>query len=752
MNQASQSDNGSAPDAPSGLLPADLLRGAWRRKSRVLMGLLLGLLAGALCWTLWTPTYESQMQLLVVKKKVPEAQRSDVSPQIPEFEDYLSAQQALLSSPLIVRRAVEEARLHRLDSLEGEADPVAAIIKNLRVTRDSEARSGHALLSLGYRSTVPEDCKAVLEAIVAGYKGYLAETQSGAAGEIGKIFTQWRDEVQKGIGEKREVYQRLRAATPATEWTGKDGVNLSESRLGQLESERLRLTMRRTELQGRLAALTKARQQGATHEELVQMITHWSQAWQNPAEKEATVVQKIDTRLHEQLLALRLQEQSLPASYGPGHPQARAIHEQIQLAEQMLRREASREDPGEAQSAPEPESGLNPGPVLRPADIVNGYMTALQEDLESATQLQEKLSGLAQKEQAQARRINDLNEDMEALRSEIASAEQLQQQIVQQLQGLTVFHDSDLYHAEVISPASAGLLVAPVPWLVFPVAALFGLFLGGGLAWSAEVNDKSFRNPGEIRSRLGLPVIGHTEYAWMPARSKRKAGRNGREPASTLCTYFVPDSTESEAYRRIRSMVCHTNGRPKSVIQITSPNRGDGRSTVSANLAVSLAQMGRRVVLVDADFRAPSLHRLFSVPRDKGVASVLAGQSNLADAIRSTSVENLSVLPCEKSSAGATERLSLDSFQRLVCELRKRFDFVLIDTPPVLGTSDASVVAHHADVVLLALRNTRDVRPLAEQAVQTLTDQEAHLLGVVVNNPLRNRSRNRGYEDLRLQA
>ena len=339
-----------------------------------------------------------------------------------------------------------------------------------------------------------------------------------------------------------------------------------------------------------------------------------------------------------------------------------------------------------------------------------------------------------------------MNEDLDTLRREITGAEKLGQQIVQQVQSFGVFHDSDVYQAQIISPAVAGRLVAPLPSLMFPVAAFLGILVGSGLAYSAEAKDQSFRTPAEIRERLRVPVISHTDYCRIPYRRRRQASGNGQTLSSVLGTYFIPDSAAAEAYRHVRSMLCFGgNGRPKSVVQITSPNRGDGATTVAANLAVSFAQAGRRVVVVDADLRRPSLHDVFVVSREVGMMSVLTGLSDLSGAIQSTSVKNLSVLCCESGSVESSELLSSGKFKGLLDELRGRFDFVLVDTPPVLGPSDACTVAHHADVVLLTLQNTKHARPAAEQAVQTLTDQQATLVGVVVNNPVPHGSRNHGY-------
>src|SRR5439155_19145612 len=125
----------------------------------------------------------------------------------------------------------------------------------------------------------------------------------------------------------------------------------------------------------------------------------------------------------------------------------------------------------------------------------------------------------------------------------------------------------------------------------------------------------------------------------------------------------------------------------------TSAGMGDGKSTLVANLAVSIAQSGKRTVLIDADFRRPSTHKFFpAVGREVGLASVIAGDAQLDDAIQPTPVPNLWLMPCGPRPTNPAELLTSPRFQELLVEVRARYDIVLIDTPPVLMVSDPCAV------------------------------------------------------------
>jgi capsular exopolysaccharide synthesis family protein len=178
----------------------------------------------------------------------------------------------------------------------------------------------------------------------------------------------------------------------------------------------------------------------------------------------------------------------------------------------------------------------------------------------------------------------------------------------------------------------------------------------------------------------------------------------------------------------------NAGGKGHQVIQVTSPNPGDGKSTLTANLAVAIAQSGKRVVLVDCDFRKPRVHKIFGVSPDIGLASVIAGDAELGRAIQPSAVPGLSLLPCGPRPANPAELLTSNRFQEVLDGLKGMFDFVLVDTPPLLAVSDPAVVAPRVDGVLLTVRITRKTRPAAERAREILGALGANVIGVVVND------------------
>jgi capsular exopolysaccharide synthesis family protein len=202
-----------------------------------------------------------------------------------------------------------------------------------------------------------------------------------------------------------------------------------------------------------------------------------------------------------------------------------------------------------------------------------------------------------------------------------------------------------------------------------------------------------------------------------------------------LITLRDPKSHVSEAYRGLRTALYFSSeGQKHRVIQVTSPDQGDGKSTLIANLAVSIAQSGKSVLLIDADFRRPKVHKLFGLSEETGMATVLAGISELDEAIQPTLVDGLAVLPCGPQPPNPAELLTSPRFNTFLEAIRQRYDFVLIDTPPLLAVSDPSVVAPRVDGVILLIRLAKHDRPRAVRCKEILNSLGANILGVVVNN------------------
>jgi capsular exopolysaccharide synthesis family protein len=378
-------------------------------------------------------------------------------------------------------------------------------------------------------------------------------------------------------------------------------------------------------------------------------------------------------------------------------------------------------------------------------DLVKRRISLLKQDVDTSRATEEGLDREFEREQEKAKIALDQETKDETYRQGIAQIQRLYDNILKRLEDINVVQDYGGYDTQVITPPERGKVMISGVLLIFASALSIGSLIGFAGACLVDISDKSFRTPEEIRQGMTCPVLGYIPRFRPDAETSRKAQLNGAAPDASLCTYYQPAMPEAEAYRSVRTALffnAHAQG--YKVIQITSPKKGDGKTTLAANLAFSIAQSGKKILLVDADLRNPCVSKVFPLNSAVGLSSVLADGLDLASAIQPSLLPGLSILPCGPLPSNPAELLTSPRLQELLESLREQYDFVLVDTPPLLTVTDPSVVAARVDGVLLTIRLSLTGRSQAQQAQETLASLRANLLGVVVNG-ISNRSNSYGY-------
>jgi len=255
--------------------------------------------------------------------------------------------------------------------------------------------------------------------------------------------------------------------------------------------------------------------------------------------------------------------------------------------------------------------------------------------------------------------------------------------------------------------------------LYLSMGLLLGLVLGFGLVVLWEALDNDIHDPEDMARALNLPVLGVVPQ---------------RDPKQLLPIRTAPNSPRAEAYRAVQTSLAfaRADGPPRSIV-VTSPSSGEGVTTVAANVALALAGSGHRVLLVDANLRTPSLHKLFDLPPGPGLAEVLAGQTTPSAVLRDLPDSSLRVLTAGASNAHQLERLTGPRTPQVLQQLQAECDVLILDTPPVLQVADALFLAAHSSGVLLVAKvgvATKDRLRRARDAVRTV---QAPKLGLAVN-------------------
>lgn len=688
----------------------NLLQIAWNRKALIVLGAVLGAVIGALYYVQRSPVYMSATQILVVKKN-PDMPIIDEN-RVYNYEDYLAVHLVLLRSPLIVGRASKNKKydLQALETFAGKGDPTGTIIGSLGISRDGtkDSMGGFTnILNLNYRGPVAEDCPKVLECVLESYKDFLDETyRSGSEDK----FLQIKKLKEQILGNVEEREQKLRdfKLRSTLVFRGKEGINIHQTRLFEIETKRSVLLDREADLAFRIEKLEIAIKNGPKG------LGDLAALMSDPSWTKGKGI--LDSDSDDKLLPLMLEEQQLLEDFGPDHPKVASLRKKMQFTRNHYSNQLAMRTQLEGETSSDP---------------YENYLRALKREQAAVKLTLESLNERLKNEATATRNMFKEELEEEELRNHADYARQLYAASLKALDQMTLSRDLGGFDAKVISPAGYGWQIEPRPFPIFSVALFLGLMGGLGLAYLAEITDKSFRTPEEIRRRLGLPVVGHIP---MLRQDIPETTANGSAIHPALCTYHRPKSTEAEAYRGVRtSLYFSTRGGGHKVIQVTSPNKADGKSTLAANLAVSIAQSGKKIVLLDADFRKPRQHKIFGISPATGLASVVNGDAEVPETIQDSGVPNLSLIPCGPIPPNPAELLTSPRFKEVLDVIKEQFEFVLIDTPPLLAVTDPCVVAARVDGVLLVVKVSKNGRPHAERAKEILSNLGANVLGVVVN-------------------
>ncbi len=271
---------------------------------------------------------------------------------------------------------------------------------------------------------------------------------------------------------------------------------------------------------------------------------------------------------------------------------------------------------------------------------------------------------------------------------------------------------------EVIDEALPGLKpIKPRKALNIALGAIAGIILGVGLAFFIEYLDTSVKTIDDVEQALGAPVLGVIP---------QNVGILMREGA---------DSPHAESYRVLRTNVLFSRkDQGFRTMTVVSGGAGEGKSTTIFNLATTFAQQGSRVLLVDSDLRRPSLHKILGVANNLGLTNYLLKQNTVDEVIQTTPVASLDFLPSGKLPSSSIGILNSVQMRAFIEEAKSRYDFVFFDSPPIMGVSDASILASEVDMAILVVQYRKYPQQMTLRAKQMVEKVGGRLLGVVLNN------------------
>ena len=706
---------------------------ALRRRRRVFFLVLALTVLVAAIWVLVTPpTYTATATLRIEKEEPRVLTFDEVSKQIDPLPDALITQQRLLQSRTLANRVITRLNLgshpdfqeEPPDMLWGWIDGARAWVRErlaaMRPTRMEPGTSeglvmesplarvfqsrlivepvrGSRLVKVSFESRDPALSARVTNTLSDAFLEQAIETKvtSGryASGFLSKQMAEARGRLEDAEG-KLNVFLKangINFVAPAT---------LMGRNTGGTERQDL-ITQQLATLSD---ALIKARGDRIAKESLVQQAQSSKDISALPAVLQSPLIVK----LRGDLSGIEAEYQQLGHTFRPEYPRMRQLQNSINEMRAQIRAEVNR--------------------------ITQGLETDYRASRENERQVERAMD----QQRAEALKLGDKMVEYNILRRDVDANRELYTSLLTRLKETQISADLLTSPISIVDRAEVPLWPSrPRKTLTLALASVVGLLGGLAAVLVAERMDRRIRSDDEVERLLGVPRLGVVPRVSRLGRPPRR----GRLPGSSrqfrfaLLTHQESASRFAESFRELRtSLLYSTPGRPPRTVLVTSLDAGDGKTALSMNLAVALAQLGSgEVLLVDGNLRHPELHTILGAPRGPGLSSYLTGQADLRGVLMSTGVPKLHLIPAGRRPQNPAELLASRRFNHAMEQLSERFDHIVIDAPPLFGVSDAITLAPRVDGVVLVLRQGRAKREEAHEAVQRLWMVRACLLGVVVN-------------------
>ncbi|MEM0926234.1 MAG: polysaccharide biosynthesis tyrosine autokinase, partial [Planctomycetota bacterium] len=653
----------------------------------------------------------------------------------------------------IIDAVVENPDLVSIPSLQGKsAKQLASLVRNglqfQTLTDDQDSRD-RMIAMLSFDGGDPQVCVAAVSSLYDSIQNYFEEERKSTIFEFDNLLRDAKQNIFDRQSELEKKYRERRKGAKLDYDAEGRAINPHRESQFLLQAQRIELEQKQQELDSELRFAKSTVSRHADPVLAAQIIGQLSGVVDDfdeirmaarPIDLMTNDLELQKYEVEKSLIPLEVKREQLELAYGLSHPEVKAITMQIESSQEKLtelsRQVAERRAEIKAQNADANYSSeAERFRVRRAKEAVDAYVKGLEERLNVVAEDLTLIDKRIQEEKAKADELRTVEDELASILREIEGIKGLGDQLQNQLSAIDLAEVNNGITVEQLLDSGQAYLTGPDLKKDLMLFGLAGLGLSALLAVLFEYTAKMFRSAEEVQRELRVPVLSHIPLD--EGRVQQTSNVVGSEVANLdekLSVVHRPYSPSAEAIRGVRtSLLFEHRQNGSKVFQVTSPLPGDGKSTLTANLGCSVAQSGKRTLLIDLDLRSPRLSLRFNLESEDGLTNVLNGELAPAEAVHQTPIENLDILPCGPLPANPAEALSLAEMADIFAWAREHYDFILVDTPPLLMVSDPAVVTSYVDAAMLVIRIRRRSKPNAKEAMSILRGSGARVVGVVVN-------------------
>ncbi|HEC68502.1 MAG TPA: polysaccharide biosynthesis tyrosine autokinase [Candidatus Desulfofervidus auxilii] len=659
------------------------------------------------------PVYKATCQILIEREnpnvvKIEEVMAIDAS-----STDYYQTQYEILKSQELAERGIKRLNLYdnkefnrkpkiglgtiiaairgfigstikniigsKKEQKEYQIDKTNQLIKAYLARLDIKPIRNSRLVNISFEAHDPQLAAQIANTHAKLYIEQSLERKFSASKEAVNWLNKRIKEVKEKLQKSEEALRNYKQAHDLVSIDFEESHNIRVQRLNELNT-----------------ALMEAKTKRIEKENLYRELKRISDKPEMIESMPAVVANPLIQQLKAEYIKIKADYSKLSQRYGPEHPKMIRLRSEIKELKAKI------------------------------ASEVKKIARSIETEYRVAKKQEEALNKALEEEKKKALALSEKEIQYNVLKREVEINRTLYESLLKRAKETNITEDLQVSNVTIVDPARIpDVPFKPKKGLNILLATIVGLTMGIGLAFFLEYLDDTIKTPEEVERYLKIPFLGYVGKVVITKDNPYNLD---------LVALKEPKSHIAEMLRNIRTNILFsTSNFPRKAILVTSSTQEEGKTFLTINLAISLAQMGKRVVVVDTDLRKPRIHPIFGLKKHPGLTDVLTGNHSLESVIQDTKLENLKIIPCGTIPPDPAELLSSEAMKGLIDKLKEQFDFALFDSPPVMSVTDPTILANLADGVIIVIKGGETPRPPIQRTLQQLSELDTKVLGVVLN-------------------